>query len=128
MHTRDSSDSTRKWALRVAVAFLFAFVGIDKFSSAEAHWIHVFDAIGLGQWFRYFTGAVEVLGGLLFLVPPLTILGAGLLASAMLGAMAVNIFVFRRPGDSLFPALFLVGVVVAFMQLRTTAPRAERRG
>ena len=32
-------------------------------------WVGLFRQIGLGQWFRYFTGAVEILGGVLVLVP-----------------------------------------------------------
>ena len=41
-------------------------------ADAASHWVRTFDAIGLGQWFRYATGIVEVAGGLLFLVPAAT--------------------------------------------------------
>ena len=103
------------WALRLSVALIFALTGLEKFS-VSPYWSQVFDAIGLGQWLRYFTGAVELIGGLLFLVPPATIAGAGLLVAAMSGAMAVHIVVFRHPADSVFPGAYLIGVVLAFLK------------
>ena len=33
--------------------------------------IDIFNTIGLGQWFRYVTGAIEVIGGILELFPSL---------------------------------------------------------
>lgn len=119
-----SYDSTTNWALRLSVAVVFVLTGIDKFSAAESHWIHVFDAIGFGQWFRYFTGVVEVVGGLLFLVPSATAIGAALLVATMVGAMMVQVLVFRHPADSIFPGAYLVGVAIAFAKLRST----QRRG
>src|SRR2546430_2861644 len=34
-----------------------------------SEWVRIFDRIGLGQWFRYFTGALQVTGALLVLIP-----------------------------------------------------------
>ena len=116
-----SSDPATEWALRVSVALVFSLVGLDKivprFSSS---WVPTFDAIGLGQWFRYFTGIVEVVGGLLFLIPPATSLGAAMLIATMCGAMAVHFVVFKHPANSLFPAMYLLGVILAFAKLRET--------
>ena len=42
--------------------------------------IALFDALGIGQWFRYVTGSLEVLGALLLVVPGKTAFGAVLLA------------------------------------------------
>jgi len=113
------------WAIRVCVALVFAATGLEKFpSDSTSYWVHVFNDIGLGQWFRYFTGVVETLGGLLFLMPAATTVGAGLLVASMLGAMAVHIFVFHHPTDSLFPGLYLIGVLLAFAKVRRS--RAER--
>jgi putative oxidoreductase len=120
---RDQGDSTSatRLALRISVALVFAGTGLEKFSSdATSYWVHVFTAIGLGQWFRYFTGVVETLGGLLFLIPRATTLGAALLISSMVGAMVVHVVVFKHPSDSLFPGLYLVGVVIAYTRLRVS--------
>jgi uncharacterized membrane protein YphA (DoxX/SURF4 family) len=120
---RDQADSTSatRLALRISVALVFAGTGLEKFSSdPTSYWVHVFAAIGLGQWFRYFTGVVETVGGLLFLVPRATTLGAALLIASMVGAMVVHVVVFKHPADSFFPGLYLVGVVIAYAKLRVS--------
>lgn len=111
------SDAGITIATRIAVAFTFALTGMDKFL-VSAYWTQVFAAIGLGQWFRYCTGIVEIVGGLLFLVPATTTLGGVLLIATMIGAMCTQAFVFKRPADSLFPAIYLAGVVAAYAILR----------
>ena len=65
----------------------------------------MFDAIGLGQWFRYVTGSVEVLGAVLLLIPRTSGLGALLLVGTMLGAIATHLFII---GGSPVPALVLL--------------------
>jgi len=116
------SDPATSWALRIIIAVIFSLVGAEKFSSNPAsYWVHVFDAIGLGQWFRYFTGTVEIVGGLLFLIPAATTIGAAMLIATMCGAMIVHLFVFRHPGDSIFPGLYLAGIVFGFAKLRGSA-------
>ena len=53
----------------------------------------LFDAIGIGQWFRYLTGALEVLGAVALLVPAFSGAGALVLAGVMAGAVATHVFV-----------------------------------
>jgi uncharacterized membrane protein YphA (DoxX/SURF4 family) len=124
---RDDADSNSamRFAVRIAVALVFAGTGLEKFGS-DAHWLRVFGDIGLGDWFRYFTGVVETAGGLLFLIPAATTVGAALLVSAMVGAMAVHIFIFKHPADSLFPGVYLVGVLLAYAKLRVTKKASTR--
>ena len=109
------SDST-SWALRVSVALAFVVAGTDKFGDG---WVKPFEVIGIGQWFRYFTGCMEIVGGLLFLVPMATTIGAAMLIVTMLGAMATQAFIFHHPMDALFPGLYLTGATVAFLKLRS---------
>ena len=99
------------WTLRLGVALFFALAGLEKFSSAPAsQWVVLFRAIGLGSWFRYFTGVVEILGGLLFLVPPATASGTALLSATMLGAVIVHVH-FRHFGNAVVPAVLLIAVI-----------------
>jgi putative oxidoreductase len=116
-----SGSRVTDWALRVSVALAFFVAGTDKFS---AGWIQPFEIIGLGQWFRYFTGCVEILGGLLFLVPPLTTVGAVMLISTMIGAMITQAFILHHPMDALFPGIYLAGASVAYVKLRSDRRRA----
>ena len=59
------------WGLRLLVAAVFLYEGTDKFGSRRL-WIRLFADIGIGQWFRYATGIVEVVGGVLMLIPRAT--------------------------------------------------------
>jgi fucose permease len=51
-----------------------------------------FDAVGLGQWFRYFTGTLEIVGAVLLLMPKTTGFGALLLAGICGGAFFAQLF------------------------------------
>ena len=80
------------WALRVLLAALFLFEGIDKFSERRL-WVRIFEEIGAGQWFRYFTGAVEVIGAVALLIPKATLFAVGILVCTMIGAAVTHVFV-----------------------------------
>jgi uncharacterized membrane protein len=47
------------WTLRVLLAIAFFYFGITKFPGSGM-WVRMFERIGLGQWFRIFTGFVEM--------------------------------------------------------------------
>ena len=68
--------------------------------------VSLFDAIGLGQWFRYVTGVIEVTSGIALLVPSAAIFGALLLIPTMLGAIVINLFVV--PASPVMPLLLLL--------------------
>ena len=63
------------WILRVLLGVTFLGIGIEKLTGTMGT-IPFFDAIGWGQWFRYFSGALDTAGALLILVPRWTSLGA----------------------------------------------------
>jgi putative oxidoreductase len=122
--TRYGSGSTGKiinvglWILQIGAAGMFLLVGFLKLSG-DPQMVGLFDAIGLGQWFRYVTGSLEVLGAILLLVPRLSGLGALLLVGVMLGAVPTHFFVV---GGSPLPAIILLivtGVVAWGRRERT---------
>ena len=49
------------WGVRILLALAFGAAGAAKLVGAPMM-VGTFDAIGWGQWLRYLTGAVEVLG------------------------------------------------------------------
>lgn len=49
--------------------------------------------LGIGDWFRNFTGIVEVLGVIAILVPRTSLWGTGLLLTATLGALVAQLTV-----------------------------------
>ena len=117
MKRSTQADPATTFAIRISVALVFFITGLDKFLQSP-EWDQVFRLIGWGNWFRYFTGIVEMAGGLMFLLPATTTLGAILLTAAMLGAMTYHIVVVRQPANVLFPGAYLVGELLAYQLLR----------
>ena len=70
---------------------VFVAAGLDKFLGAM--WVRVFNDIGFGQWFRYVTGVVEILGGCLLLLPRATVVAVPVLVCTMAGALLVHLTV-----------------------------------
>src|SRR6202048_4313449 len=54
------------WVLKILFGLMFIGAGCAKLYGPPAM-IAEFDAVGLGQWFRYFTGALEIIGAILLL-------------------------------------------------------------
>jgi putative oxidoreductase len=129
---RLGSDSTGRiinvglWILQIGAAGMFLMVGFFKLSG-DPRMVGLFDAIGFGQWFRYVTGSLEVLGAVLLLIPRLSGLAALLLVGTMLGAVATHLFVV---GGSPLPAIILLivtGVITWGRRKRTMNLLAEIR-
>jgi len=78
------------WILRVLLALAFGAAAFAKLSSVPMM-VAEFDKVGLGQWFRYFTGAAEVLGVMLVLWPRTTFSGALVLLAVCVGAFVAQI-------------------------------------
>ena len=108
------------WTLQVIAAGAFLLAGGSKLFGAPAM-VQMFGAIGIGQWFRYLTGAIEVVSGLLLLVPSLAVFGAIALAATMIGAIATHLFVV---GGSPAPATVLLLLTSAIVWMR----RSRREG
>jgi putative oxidoreductase len=97
------------WILQALAAVAFLMAGATKLAGAEMH-VAMFEKIGLGQWFRYFTGGLEVICAILLLVPRRVGIGAALLTATMVGAVATHLFII---GGSAAPALVLLLITAA---------------
>jgi putative oxidoreductase len=78
------------WALRVLMAALFLFAGIAKLSGQEMM-VQEFGLLPVGQWFRYLTGAIEIVGAVALLMPSYSGLGALVLLVVDLGAFIAQV-------------------------------------
>ena len=67
------------WVLQIGAAGMFLMVGFLKISG-DPQLVGLFEAIGIGQWFRYLTGTLEVAGAILLLIPRTSGLAALMLA------------------------------------------------
>jgi putative oxidoreductase len=106
------------WILQIAAAGMFLMVGFLKLSG-DAQLVGLFDAIGLGQWFRYLTGTLEVGGAIMLLIPRTSGLGALMLVGVMAGAVVTHLFIV---GGSPLMAIILLVVtgIVAWGRRRRT--------
>ena len=80
------------WVLRILMALVFLATGLFKLTGQPLS-IATFDAIGLGQWFRYVTGVMETAGAILVVVPRVSAFGAVLLFCVSVGAFVAAISV-----------------------------------
>ena len=93
------------WTLSILLAFVFTMAGGMKLLSRPAM-VQEFALVGLGQWFRYFTGVLEVGGAIGVLVPRFSRWAALLLAVVMAGAIVAHLTVLHSP--PLLPVILLI--------------------
>jgi putative oxidoreductase len=116
-HTRDKIGD---WVLRAGVAVAFVVFGLEKFpSTQDNHWVGFFDQIGVGQWFRYFTGIVEVIGGALVLFPLTARIGLAILAATMATASAIHVLVIHQPANAILTGGFCAVLIVLWWNRRS---------
>ena len=107
--------------MRAGVAMAFIWIGYGKFDSTpHSEWVQLFAQIGLGQWFRYFTGIVEIVGGLLYFPRRTCTIGAFLLSSAMIGATVALCTVLGSPVASVVPLTLFVAVLLIALRVPET--------
>jgi putative oxidoreductase len=80
------------WVLRGLVALLFLTAAAMKLSG-QPMMVAEFDKVGFGQWFRYFTAAMEILGAVIVLIPRYSPLGALVLLAVDFGAFVAQVTV-----------------------------------
>ena len=115
-HAKDSRPSkalsTAFWILQGLLAATFLIAGTTKFAGPQTQ-IAFFEKIGFGQWFRYFTGGLEMLGGILVLAPRTAGLAAALLGMIMVGAVEIHLLIIGgNPGPSI--ALLVMAIAVTW--------------
>lgn len=80
------------WALRIILGAAFVLFALMKLGGRQAM-VDEFDVVGLGQWFRYATGILELIGGLAVFVPAISVFAAILLLVVDLGALVAQVTV-----------------------------------
>ena len=102
------------WTLSGLVALAFLGAGGAKLAGT-AVMVELFAKVGLGQWFRYLTGLLEVAAGIGLLIPRYAFYSAVLLATVMVGAVITHVAVV---GGSPAPAivLFVFSGIIAYLR------------
>jgi putative oxidoreductase len=73
------------WVLSVLLTLAFMIAALPKLIGAQV-WIGKFIKWGYPNWFPLAIGSLELLGGILLLIPRLAIYGASVLGVIMVGA------------------------------------------
>ena len=111
--TRGRALNITLWVIQVLLAALFAFAGINKLAGVPQEVLDQFARIGLGPWFLYLTGALELAGAIGLLIPRLSGLAALGLVGVMVGAVLAHLFVLPPAALALVPAV--LGVVLGLI-------------
>ena len=123
---RGRSGVIALWVVQTALAGMFLLAGASKLVGAPAM-VTLFNAIGVGQWFRYGTGLIEVGSAVALLVPSLAPFGALALVATMAGAILTHLFIVG--GSPLVPAILLVGsLTVAWVRRDQISSALSRVG
>lgn len=116
---RKFRNSPADWIVRAAIFVAFLFWGASKFKSdANAPWVVLFNQVGFGRWFRYFTGGMETLSAFLVLVPQTVTAGLAMLLTVLTGAILIDVMVLRRPADAFVPFAILCALIALWMHRR----------
>jgi putative oxidoreductase len=111
------------WTLSVVTALAFIVAGGSKLAGVPAM-IQIFDKVGVGQWFRYFTGLVELTAGICLLISRYAFYAALALAVVMIGAIIAQLTVLA--GSPAAPAALLVfNGIIAYLRKPVQRPTAS---
>ena len=110
------------WALQIISAGMFLLSGTLKLSG-NPMMVEMFGVIGVGQWFRYLTGAIEVVGAVLLLIPSLAAYAGAALAITMVGAVITHLFIVG--GSPLAAVLLLASTTTIAWARRSEAMSAR---
>jgi putative oxidoreductase len=118
---RTFRNSHTDWVLRGGIALVFILIGLDKIPSGpDAPWVVFYKQAGIGQWYRYFTGTAEVIGGLLVLFPRTVNAGLMILIAVMVGAALTVSALVHRPLDAFVPIACLCAIAAFWLHRRRT--------
>ena len=98
------------WTLSVLTAVTFFAAGGPKLAGAPAM-VEIFDKVGFGQWFRYFTGLLEVTAAICLLIPRYAFYAAVALAVVMIGAIVAQLTVLAHSLGAPVALLVTTGVI-----------------
>jgi uncharacterized membrane protein YphA (DoxX/SURF4 family) len=105
------------WVLRTITALGFLVAAAGKFTG-DPQIVAAFDAIGLGDWFRYLIGVLEIAGAVGLVVPRLVGAAALAFVALMLGATLTQLAIGASPVPPL--VLLVCSAVIAWARRSAT--------
>lgn len=111
-----------RWTLQVILATVFLAAAGAKLAGVPIM-VETFEQIGFGQWFRFLTALVEIIGAVALLTPRLAVFGAALLGATMFFAVLAHL---TTLDTSAAPAAALMMLCLIVVWLRRTQLSALR--
>ncbi|MEO8027231.1 MAG: DoxX family protein [Bryobacteraceae bacterium] len=113
----DNLSRARSWglaAIQIGAGLLFLFAGGSKLLGAS-EMVATFEKVGFGQWFRYLTGSLEVMGAIGLQFPRTSVYAAALLTCVMIGAVLTHL-VLIGGSPAMAAILLLLMLTVVWMR------------
>lgn len=108
------------WGITILLALAFVVAGFLKVSGDESM-VEAFIAYGLPAWFRISIGLIEIVGGILLVIPTFTSMSSFGLSIIMIGAVGCHLMV--DPFIEAIPAaLFFLGLTYIYMTRKNLVP------
>jgi uncharacterized membrane protein YphA (DoxX/SURF4 family) len=98
------------WTLSVMTALTFIWAGGSKLAGVPAM-VEIFDKVGVGQWFRYFTGLLELTAGIGLLISRYAFYAAVALTVVMIGAIIAQLTVLAGSPGVPIALVVIIGVI-----------------
>lgn len=96
------------WIVQALLAAFFILASALPKLAGSGDMVDLFNDIGIGQWFRYVVGGLELAGGIGLLIPRLAGLAGLGLTGVMVGAVVTQVAVLREPSMAVLPVVLLV--------------------
>ncbi len=124
--SRPHKPAIAVWILQGLLALAFAAAAGAKFAGVPMM-VMVFDQIGFGQWFRYVTATVEIIGVLAVLTPGFAGPGALWLGITMAFAVLTHLFILHsNPAGAV--VLFVLSLTLVWLRRDQIAGLRARFG
>jgi uncharacterized membrane protein YphA (DoxX/SURF4 family) len=104
------------WLFRIAIAVILLQTLYFKFTGHPES-VALFSKLGVEPWGRIGTGVIELIAGILILVPATALIGAALSLGLMAGAIASHLFVIGIESDNDGGQLFMLAIIVLALSL-----------
>ncbi|WFU07236.1 DoxX family protein (plasmid) [Rhizobium sp. CB3171] len=111
------------WIMRIVLGLAFIAFAVMKLSG-QPEMVAEFELVGLGQWFRHFTGILELIGGIALLVPRTSIMAALLLLAVDVGAFIAQVTVLHID----WIHTVVLGAIIVLLIYLQRAGTAQLRG
>lgn len=111
--SRSTAANRALWTLQILLGVFLVVASAGPKFFGEATAVDMFLRIGLGDWFRYLVGALELLGGVGLLIRRVSGLAALGLVGLMVGAAYTQAFVLH--GGALVVTPIVIGLLCALI-------------